>query len=96
MQNLDKKGSGKEDAPGQNKEYVITVNGREKVWSEKKISYEQVIVLAFGQVSNDPNVFYTVTFKKGDQGKPEGTLVKGDEVRVKNNMRFNVTQTNRS
>lgn len=96
MESNIKMGAGKENAPGQNKEVTIYVNSKEKNWSEKKISYEQVVVLAFGQISNDPNVMYTVTFTRGDNGKPEGTLVKGDDVIVKNEMRFNVTQTNRS
>lgn len=87
---------GKEDAPGQNKAFVILVNAREKEWSEKKITYDQIIVLAFGSISNDPNVSYSVTFKKGDNEMPEGIMVSGDEVKVKDGMRFNVTQTNRS
>lgn len=87
---------GKDKAPGQNKEFTILVNAREKAWSEKKIGSNEVINLAFGSVSQDPNVSYTVTYKKGENGKPEGIMVKGDEVRVKEGMRFNVTQTNRS
>ena len=55
-----------------------------------------MVVLAFGSISNDPNIVYTVTYKKGDNNKPEGIMVKGDEIKVKNEMRFNVTQTNRS
>ena len=93
---MENKGKGKEDAPGQNKEFKILVNAREKIWKEKKITFEEVVTLAFGSVSQDPNVSYTVTYKKGDNGKPEGIMVKGDEVRVKEGMRFNVTQTNRS
>tara|TARA_B100001115_G_C15819980_1_gene407579 strand:- start:5 stop:274 length:270 start_codon:yes stop_codon:yes gene_type:complete len=88
--------AGKEDAPGQNKEYNIIVNARDKVWNEKNISYDDVVILAFGSISNDPNVIYTVVYKKGDNNKPEGTMVKGDSVKVKDGMRFNVTQTNRS
>lgn len=87
---------GKEIAPGQNKEFQIIVNARDKVWNEKEITYDDVVILAFGSISNDPNVIYTVTFKKGDNNKPEGIMVKGDSVKVKNEMRFNVTQTNRS
>lgn len=79
-----------------NKEYTILVNAREKVWTEKKISFDEVVVLAFGTISIDPNVSYTVTYKKGDNNKPEGIIVKEDEVKVKDGMRFNVTQTNRS
>lgn len=88
--------TGKENAPGQNKEYNIIVNARDKVWNEKNITYTDVVILAFGSVSNDPNVIYTVTYKKGDNNKPEGIMVKGDSVKVKDGMRFNVTQTNRS
>lgn len=91
-----KNGSGTSNAPGQNKEYAIVVNSRNKVWTEKLISYEQVVVLAFGEISKDKNVIYTVTFTKGANDRPNGTLVKGDSVNVKNEMKFNVTQTNRS
>jgi hypothetical protein len=89
-------GAGKVEAPGQNKVSIILVNAREKEWSEKDINYDQIIVLAFGSVSNDPNVSYSATFKKGENEKPEGIMVKGDSVKVKDGMRFNVTQTNRS
>ena len=75
--------------------YTIIVNTREKAWNEKKISYEQVVTLAFGSYSTDPNVVYTVTYTKGEGGH-EGSLVKGKEVTVKNGMIFNVTQTNQS
>ena len=79
-----------------NKTFNIIVNAREKQWEEKEISYEQVIELAFGSVSSDPNVSYSITFKKGDESKKEGFLDKGGVVKVKDGMRFNVTQTNRS
>ncbi|MDH5367345.1 MAG: multiubiquitin domain-containing protein [Cyclobacteriaceae bacterium] len=96
MKKNDEVGADKEDAPGQNKEFTIYVNSKPKKWSEKQISYVQVVVLAGYPPPNDPNIFYTVTFKKGDNQKPEGTMVKGDIVKVKNEMKFNVTQTNRS
>lgn len=87
---------GNENAPGKNKEFNILVNAREKIWAEKKISFDEIVILAFGLISTDPNVSYTVTYKKGDNNKPEGIIVKGDEVKLKDGMRFNVTQTNRS
>lgn len=77
------------------KEFKIIVNTREKTWSEKKISYEQVVTLAFGSYSTDENVVYTVTYTKGE-GKHEGSMVKGQGVPVKDGMIFNVTQTNKS
>jgi hypothetical protein len=78
------------------KEFTIQVNSRDKLWNERTISFEQVIILAFGEISSDPNVSYSITYKKGDNNKPEGIMVKNDAVNVKDGMRFNVTQTNRS
>lgn len=78
------------------KEITIIVNTREKTWTEKDISYEQVVTLAFGSYSDDENTVYTVTYSKGEQPKHEGSLVKGGSVKVKKGMIFNVTQTNKS
>jgi len=80
----------------EHKEVTIIVNTREKTWNEKKISYEEVIILAFGSYSDDPNIVYTVTFTKGEKPKHEGSLMKGESVKVKDGMIFNVTQTNKS
>ena len=84
------------EGDGKVKEIIILVNSRDKQWNEKNISFDQVVILAFGSLSDNPNVSYTVTYKKGDNHKPEGIMVKGDIVKVKDGMRFNVTQTNRS
>ena len=78
------------------KEVTIIVNTGEKTWNKKEISYEEVIVLAFGSYSNDENVVYTVTYSKGPDSHHEGSLVKGGSVKVKDGMIFNVTQTNKS
>jgi hypothetical protein len=75
---------------------VIIVNTREKKWHKKDISYEQVIVLAFGSYSPDPNIVYTVKFSKGLEHNRQGSLVKGRSVKVKCGMIFDVTQTNKS
>jgi hypothetical protein len=86
----------KVETPDQKKEVIIFVNSREKAWSEKAIDYEQVIILAFGSISSNPDISYSVTYKKGNNDRPEGIMVQGDSVKVKDGMRFNVTQTNRS
>lgn len=78
------------------KDYKIIVNAQEKSWGEKEISYKEVVVLAFGTYSEDPNVVYTVTYSKGDKPHQEGSLVKGKSVKIKNGMIFNVSQTNKS
>jgi hypothetical protein len=78
------------------KEFKIIVNAREKVWKEPTISFEQVVVLAYGSYDNNPNKGYTVTFSKGPKPNREGTMVKGAVVEVKNNMIFDVTATDKS
>jgi hypothetical protein len=74
---------------------IIIVNGREKAWEEKTISFQQVVTLAFGS-ADQPNRVYTVTYCKGPEPKPEGTMSKGSIVSVKNKMIFNVTATDKS
>jgi hypothetical protein len=82
----------------QNKEksFTIIVNARPKAWLENKISFRQVVELAFGSFSEDPNVVYSVTFSKGEDAKREGMLVDKKDVPVKEGMIFNVSQTNKS
>lgn len=77
-------------------EFVIIVNAREKEWKEPNISFEQVVILAFGLYDNNPNKGYTVTYSRGWEPKPEGTMVKNAIVRVKNKMIFDVTATDKS
>jgi len=77
-------------------EFIIIVNGREKQWNQKTISFNQVVELAFGNYQENPNTVYTVTYAKGPHQNPEGSMVKGDKVFVTNKMVFNVTATNKS
>lgn len=78
------------------KVHKIIVNGREKEFPKREISFEDVIVLAFGEVSTNPNICYTVTYKRGHGNKPEGSLVAGESVKVKEGMIFNATATDKS
>jgi hypothetical protein len=80
------------------KGYKITliVNGRPKIWIEKTISFEQVVVLAFGTYDPNPSKIYTVTYDKGPHQNHEGSMVKGDSVFVKDKMIFNATATDKS
>lgn len=75
---------------------VIIVNAREKVWKERTITFEQVVVLAFGVYDNNPNKGYTVTYSRGPESNSEGTMVKGSVVNVKHKMVFDVTATDKS
>ena len=78
------------------KKIIIYVNGEEKEVNKEKISYEDVIILAFGSYDSSEGVTYTVTYYKGQSHHPNGVLVEGQSVMVKKGMRINVTKTNRS
>jgi hypothetical protein len=79
------------------KEITIVVNGRNKQWSEKTISFQQVIELSpYGKYEENGMTAYTVIYKNGEGKKPEGSMVAGETIHVKDKMIFNVTATNRS
>ena len=77
-------------------DYTIIVNAEPKQWKLRTISFEQVVVLAFGSFDDNPRRGYTVTYSRGVEPKPEGTMVKGSIIRVKNKMIFDVTATDQS
>lgn len=76
---------------------TIIVNGVKCETQEKKLSFEEIIKLAFGQFDKDDTVAYTASYsyKKGHQND-KGILVAGDSVKVKEGMVFNATKTTRS
>ncbi len=86
----------KNDPPGRDKEFNIIVNGDPHVWSQKKISFVDVVKLAFNIYEDHPNVVYSVTYKRGDDSKPEGSMVKGDTIVVKDKMLFHVSKSGES
>lgn len=76
--------------------FLVIVNAQEKEWHKPTITFEEVVALAFGNYDPNPNIGYTVTYYRGHEPKPEGTMVKKSVVRVKNKMVFNVTATDKS
>ena len=62
----------------------------------KKISFEEIIELAFGNYIQNENTTYTVSYSKGENKKPKGQLVAGDKVMIKDGIIFNVSRTNKS
>ncbi|MBI4825776.1 MAG: multiubiquitin domain-containing protein [Nitrospirae bacterium] len=86
----------KNEAPGQNKEYAIIVNGRQKVVTTKELSFDEVVALAFDNPPTGQNIVFTVTYRRGEGNKPEGTLVEGGKVKIKEGIIFNVTATDKS
>ena len=78
------------------KDYRIVVNAREVFVESRRLSYDQVVLLAFNPVPVGPDIIFTVTYRKGPRQNPKGTLAPGELVVIKNGMIFVVTQTNRS
>lgn len=85
---------GKDENHGHDKEFTITVNGRQKTVAEKEVSFAQIVALA--NLPGGPNFVYTVAFRRGENDKPEGTLVEGQTVKIKEGMIFNVSATDKS
>jgi len=77
------------------KDVIIIVNGREKTVAKEEISFSEVVALAFDTPQNE-TVIFTVTYRRGHGNKPEGSMVSGESVRVKEGMIFNVSATNKS
>ena len=78
------------------KETTIIVNGREKTVTGKEISFNSLVQLAFETPPTGQNICFTITYRKGQGNKPEGTLAEGEDVKVKKGTIFNVTATDKS
>jgi len=86
--------SNSSQAPGHNKTTTIIINGRKREVTEKTMSYEEIVKLAFPDDPSNQDFDFTVAYAN-PHGK-DGELVPGQEVHVKEGMVFNVTKTNRS
>ena len=83
-------------AAPQVKHFDIFVNGRKRVVTTRELSFDQVVALAFQPVPTGPYIMFTITYRHGPHAKPEGNLLEGGTVKVKDGMIFNVTPTNKS
>lgn len=82
--------------PPQVKHFDIFVNGRKRVVTTRALSFDQIVALAFDPVPTGPNIMFTITYRHGPHENPEGNLLEGGTVKVKDRMIFNVTATNKS
>lgn len=78
------------------REFTIVVNGQKKVVHSRKLTFMQLVALAFNPVPSGPNWVFTITYRNGPPSNPQGTLVEGQSIRIKNGMVFNVTATDKS
>jgi len=82
--------------PAQPRKYIIIVNGQKKTVTTKKVSFDEIVKLAFPTPPQGANILYTVSFEDGPRINPQGSLKEGQSVFVKNWMIFNVTATDKS
>lgn len=75
--------------------FEIVVNGSKKTWNHERIDYSQAVDLAYPP-PHTPTELFTVQYSHGPRENPEGTLVKGHSVKVKNGMEFDVLRTDKS
>lgn len=78
------------------KEVVIVINGTPHKWIKEKISFKEVIILAFGKYIDKPTMVYTVAYEDGPKQNVEGSMFAKQEVYVKPKMIFNASATDKS
>jgi Multiubiquitin len=82
----------KDQEHGQNKETLIYVNTKPITWTKVKISFEDLVNIAFPGAQNHE---FDITYARG-QSDQEGELLNGQSVPVHHKMEFIVTPTNES
>lgn len=78
----------------QRKDITIVINGTPHVVPKDEMTFQEIVTLA--QLATGPNVSYTVNYRRGHGNKPEGSLVEGETVKLKEGMIFNATATDKS
>jgi hypothetical protein len=77
------------------RETEIIVNARKRKVKGDKVTFEEIVQLAFPG-SHDPSVAFSMTFRHAASEPHSGELGAGGHVKVKDGTVFNVTKTVRS
>ena len=75
-------------------EITIIVNAQPHKVSKGELSFAEVVALS--GLPGGQNIVFTLTYRRGHGNKPEGSLVEGETVKVKEGMIFNVTATDKT
>jgi hypothetical protein len=79
------------------KTVTIVVDGTpHEVPKKERITYAEVVTLAYPDYAQHPEITYSVTYSRGHNDKPDGILPPGGSVKVKDGMAFNVNRTGQS
>ena len=99
---IDDNGHVRLDEPGVERFYTaqieltIIVNGRPRIVNKRSLSFIEIVKLAFPDAEPAPKTIFTVVYKNGPGQNPQGSLVEGQSVMLKNRMIINVTKTDKS
>lgn len=74
----------------------IVVNAEPHVVRQRRLTFEDVVRLAFADAIFNDDIIYTVTYKRGPHQNREGSLVVGEAVFITNGMIFNAKRTDKS
>ena len=61
-----------------------------------ELGEDDLVALAYANPPKGELICFTITYRRGQGNKPEGTLDEGDTVKLKEGMIFNVTATDKS
>lgn len=77
-------------------DFRIIVNAEPKEVAARRLSFAEVVKLAFPAPPSGSNILYTITYRHGPKANREGSLLEGSSVKIRNGMIFNVTATDKS
>ena len=63
--------------------FEIIVNLVEKSVPEQRVTFDQIVRLAFPDKADDPNVTFKITYRKAEGLKSGGSMVEGDFIEIK-------------
>ena len=78
------------------KNFKIVVNGEEEIVSKERLTFAEVLDLAFPPPRTTPDKDYSITYKHAKSVPHHGQLHLGGVVEVKNGTSFDVTPTTKS
>ena len=74
----------------------IKVNSRERVVDHRVLTYWEVVKLAYPDATPSEQIIYSIDYAGGPHQNPNGSLVEGQTITVKEGMKFYVTPTDKS
>ncbi|MCA3076579.1 MAG: multiubiquitin domain-containing protein [Rhodocyclaceae bacterium] len=76
--------------------FEIVINGEQHVVLRRRLTFEDIVRLAFTDAIFNDEIVYTITYKRGPDQNREGSLVAGEAVFVNRGMIFNAKRTDKS